>query len=147
MAVNKIRNLTIHEMLKKVVSQTAKADKVKMLKEYNCLALRDILKGSYDDEIQFLMPEGEPPYEPASDRNPPSSLHKMSKRFKYFAVGGPGERINKARVENMFIEVLEGIHPDDAKLVIAMKDKKVKSLYKGLTKNVVMEAFPKLISK
>jgi hypothetical protein len=145
MAVNKIKNLTIHEILTRVGTRKTKEERIEVLKEYNCLALRDILKGGFDDEIQFLLPEGEPPYEPAPERNPPTTLHKMSKKFRYFAVGGPGERLPKARVEKMFIQVLEAIDPRDAKLVIAMKDKKLD--YRGLNKKLVSEAFPGLISK
>jgi hypothetical protein len=145
MAVNKIKNLTIHEILTRVGTRKTKEERIEVLKEYNCLALRDILKGGFDEEIQFLLPEGEPPYEPAPERNPPTTLHKMSKKFRYFAVGGPGERLPKARVEKMFIQVLEAIDPRDAKLVIAMKDKKLD--YRGLNKKLVSEAFPGLISK
>jgi hypothetical protein len=145
MAVNKITDITIHEILKNVAAKNAKADKIAILKQSNCLALRDILKGAFDDDIQFLLPKGAPPYEPS--QRPPSTLHRMSKRFKYFAAGGPGDRINKARVEKMFCEVLESIHPDDAILVIAMKDKKVNTMYRGLSRNVVAEAFPTLLSK
>ena len=145
MAVNKIKNLTIHEILTRVGTRKTKEERIEVLKEYNCLALRDILKGGFDDEIQFLLPKGEPPYEPAPERNPPTTLHKMSKKFRYFAVGGPGERLPKARVEKMFIQVLEAIDPRDAKLVIAMKDKNLD--YRGLNKKLVSEAFPGLISK
>jgi hypothetical protein len=147
MAVNKLKNPTIHEILKMVGKAQTRQEKVAILKQYNCLALRDILKGSFDDQIQFLLPKGEPPYEPAPLENPPSSLYKMSKQFKYFAVGGPGERMPKHKVEAKFISVLESIHPDDAALVIKMKDKKVKGVYKGLTPMIINEAFPNLISK
>jgi hypothetical protein len=146
MAVNKIKNLTLHEILTKVAEVQTKVEKSEVLRQYNCLALRDILKGAFDDDIQFLLPKGAPPYQPAPTRNPPSSLHKMSKRFKYFAVGGPGERMNKAKIESMFIQVLESIHPDDALLVIAMKDKDMAGRYKGVTKKLVSDTFEGLIS-
>jgi hypothetical protein len=51
------------------------------------------------------------------------------------------------KVESMFIKVLEAIHPKDAEVVIAMKDKKFNGKYKGLTKKLVSDAFPGLISK
>ena len=145
MAVNKLSNRTIHAILRKVCNARTKAEKVQILKENNCLALRDILKGSFDDQIQFLLPEGTPPYEECKEGAAPSTLHRMSKRFRYFAVGGPGERVLKAKVERMFIEVLESIPAEDAELVIAMKDKKVKDKYKALTKPIIEEAFPNLL--
>ena len=71
----------------------------------------------------------------------------MSKNFRYFAVGGPGERLQKARVEQMLIRMLEVIHPKDAELVIALKDKQLASRYRGLSKKLVEETFPTLIAK
>ena len=41
----------------------------------------------------------------------------------------------------MFIRLLESLHPDEADIVIAAKDKILHQKYKGLSKNVVMEAF------
>ena len=147
MAVNKPKNLTIHEILTRVGTRKTKEERMEVLKEYNCLALRDVLKGGFDDSIQFLLPEGEPPYEPAPEMNPPSSLYKMSKQFRYFAIGGPGEQLPRARVEQMFIRVLESIHPKDAELVIAVKDKQLAGRYRGLSKKLVEETFPTLIAK
>ena len=41
--------------------------------------------------------------------------------------------------ESMFIGLLEGIHPNDAELVVNMINKKK---IEGVTKNVAMEAYP-----
>jgi hypothetical protein len=147
MAVNKVKGLTIHEVLTRVSTRQTKEERIEVLKQYNCLALRDILKGGFDDTIEFILPEGAPPYEPASEENPPSTLHKVSKNFRYFAVGGPGERMPKARVEQMLIRMLEAIHPKDAELVIAVKDKQLAGRYRGLSKKLVQETFPTLIAK
>ena len=147
MAVNKRKNLTMHEILTRAAEAKGTEERIKVLKDYNCLALRDILKGGFDDSIEFILPDGSPPYKPAPEENPPSNLHKMSKHFRYFAVGGPGERLHKSRVEQMLIRMLESIHPDDAKLVIAVKDKKLAGMYNRITKKLVQEAFPTLISK
>jgi len=46
--------------------------------------------------------------------------------------------------ERMFIQMLESIHPADAELVLSMVEKK--SPVKFLTKKLVQEAFPKLIT-
>ena len=147
MAVNKPKNLTIHEILTRVSTRQTKEERMAVLREYNCLALRDVLKGGFDDTIEFILPEGAPPYEPAPEENPPTTLHKMSKQFRYFAVGGPGERLPKARVEQMLIRMLEVIHPKDAELVIAVKDKQLAGKYRGLSKKLVEETFPTLIAK
>jgi hypothetical protein len=41
----------------------------------------------------------------------------------------------------MFVQMLEGLNENEATLLIAAKDKSLHQLYKGLSKNVVMEAF------
>jgi hypothetical protein len=49
----------------------------------------------------------------------------------------------KIKREMMFIRMLESIHPEDAKIVVAMLTRKLPT--KGLTKALVKEAFPKLL--
>lgn len=147
MAVNKMKNMTVFEMLSRVNKLSNRDDRVNALREYNSLALRDVLKGGYDDTIQFIIPEGSPPYKEADKNKPPTSLIKQSKMFRFFAKGGPGEKLPAIKVESMFISLLEGIHPDDAKVVIAMKDKVLPDMFKNITKKMVSDAFPGLIAK
>ena len=145
MAINKMKRPTMHDILYRAGSKVTKAEKIEVLREYNTLALRDVLKGAFDDSIQFIIPKGVPPFKKASEEFPPSTLRKQTKKFGYFIKSGPGERLPKAKVEIMFIKVLEGIHPDDAALVIKMKDKELEGVYKGITKKLIQEAFPGLI--
>jgi hypothetical protein len=147
MAVNKRRGATLHEIFTEVANAKTREDKVEVLRSHNELYVRDVLKGAYDDTIQFILPKGTPPYEEAPEKNPPTHLKRMTKRFKYFVQGGPGESLPKVKIESMFIAVLEGIHPDDAKIICMMKDKELAGKYKGLTKKVAAEAFPGLIAK
>jgi hypothetical protein len=147
MAVNKINSYTIDVILKKVNDASSKAARIDVLQEYNTLALRNILKGAFDDTIKFIIPEGDPPYREANQNTPPSSLRKQSPRFRYFVVGGPGERLPRLKVEVMFIRLLEAIPPSEAKVVLLMKDKKLETEYKSINKKLVQEAFPGLITK
>ena len=41
----------------------------------------------------------------------------------------------------MFIQILEGLHQDEAKVLLGMKSKSLNKMYKGLTESVVKEAF------
>lgn len=147
MAVNKVTGMTVHEILTKAADAPTRVEKVEVLREYNTLALRDVLKGAYDDAVEFILPKGEPPFSEANEEAPPTSLHRQTKQFKYFVRGGPGEKLPAVKVEMMFVKLLEGIHPEDAKLVISMKEKDLAGKYKGITKKLVEEAFPGLISK
>ena len=58
---------------------------------------------------------------------------------------GGGANINQVRREQIFIQTLETIHPDEAKIVIAMKDKKFDELYDTITYKLVREAFPDML--
>lgn len=140
-------NLMVHEVLDKVAQAPTRKEKIELLQRYNTLGLRDILKGSFDDSISFILPPGRPPFE--EDDAPAgytiSSLQNQTKKLRYMCKGGPGETLPAVRRERMFIEILESIHPGEAELVILMKDKKLTGKYKGLTKKLVSEAFPKLI--
>jgi len=147
MTVNKIKAHTIDEVLNKVVLAKTKAEKIQVLRDYNTLGLRNVLKGSFDDTIQFLIPEGTPPYKESSQHTSPSSLKKQSIRFRFFVKNGPGSQLPKMKLEVMFIRLLEAIPPSEAKVVILMKDKQLETAFKGVTKKLVEEAFPGLIVK
>ena len=49
--------------------------------------------------------------------------------------------IRDSRKETMFINILQGLHPLEAEIVVLTKDKKLQTKYK-LTKEIVAEAFP-----
>ena len=139
----------ISEILAKACSLKTQKEKVAYLKKMNSRPLRNILKGTLDESIQFILPKGVPPYQKddAPKGYEPSNLHRMSPRFKYFFKGGIGEQMPAGRREKMFIDVLESLHPDEAELVIAMKEKKLMGKYKGITTKLVSEVFPNLLVK
>jgi len=61
--------------------------------------------------------------------------------FVRSASGAPGNSsINSLRRENMFIQMLEGLHPLDAEIMCLVKDKRLQSKYK-ITKEIVGEAY------
>ena len=52
----------LSEVLKKVHNAKTKAKKIELLKEHDTDALRMIIKGSFDPNIEWLIPEGEVPF-------------------------------------------------------------------------------------
>jgi len=139
--------LYVHEVLKKVSEEKTKEKKIALLKEHNSLALRNVLRGSFDDSLVFNLPEGVPPYraDDAPEGYTRSTLQHASKNFAYLIKDGPGKDLPSYKRERMFVEILEGVHPKEAEIVLAMKDKKLTKLYKTITKKLVEEAFPGLI--
>lgn len=140
MAVNKI-TWDVHEVLQKVAAAKKKADKLAILKENDSTALRTVLQGCYHPAIKLPFPEGDPPYEACDAHNAPSTLHRRWKDFQYFSSASV-KKLGLIKTERIFIQLLESIHPQDAKIVLQMKDKKP---FKGVSAAIVREAFPNLI--
>ena len=132
----------VYEVLEEARKAKTKEQKIKILKDNETFALKDILKGSYDDKVKFNLPEGTPPYNASDPHNHPSSWLRQNQQLKYFVKGGPGDKMPAFKREAIFIGILESIHPQDAKHVVNMINK---TAPKGVTKVVVKEAFPELL--
>lgn len=142
------KKLLISEILDLVGKAESRKEKIDILRKHNCLELRDILKGAFDDTVQFLLPQGVPPInEDEKKLYDKTRLMSETKKFRYFVKGGPGEQVNRVRREKMFIDILYRIDSKEVPLVCHMKDKTLDGVYKGLTKKLVAEAFPGLIIK
>ena len=130
------------EILDKVAKAKSKDKKVELLRQYNTDALRMVLKSSFDPNIEWDLPEGDVPYTPneaPEGREHNMLVHEARTLFHYIKGGNP--QLTTNRRENMFIQMLEGLHQSEAELVVAAKDKALHRKYKGLSANVVKEAF------
>ena len=135
-------NPFVHEIFELVSKQRSKAKKVEVLKEQRCDALTALLIWNFDDSIISLLPEGEVPYEknevPVGTDH--TSLRKEWKNLYNFVKGG-NDSLSKTRRESMFIQILEGLHPNEADVLCLVKDKKLAAQYK-ITRDVVEQAYP-----
>jgi len=134
--------LLYSEILDKVHKAKTKDQKVSILKQNNSEGLRMVLKSSFDPKIEWAIPEGEVPFR-ANDV-PMGTEHTVlameSKKLWHF-IKGADKTTPQHKKETMFIQMLEGLHESEAKLLIAAKDKRLHQVYKGLSTNVVKEAF------
>jgi hypothetical protein len=132
----------LSEILTKVNNAKDKPKKIEILQQNDSVSLRQILKGAFDPSIKWDLPEGIPPYKendaPAGTEH--TLLASETKRLWHF-VTGADTKISKTKKETMFIQILEGLHADEAKLLVNVKDKSLNKVYKGLTDAVVKEAF------
>lgn len=132
----------IAEYLKKAASGKTKADKQKMLRNAVEAApqVMTILKYMFKDGIVFNLPEGAPPFRGAEKREDlQGQLYGDLRKIRNF-MQGENPNMTALRREQLFVQLLESLDPDDAQLIIAMKDKK--SPYSGLTKKLVLDTFP-----
>ena len=134
--------LLMHEILTKVNNAKDKPKKIEVLKQYDTPGLRRIIKGSFDPNIKWDLPEGTPPFiaNEAPDGTEHSRLENESKKFWHFVVGAD-VATSKTRKETMFLQILEALSKGEASIAIAMKDKELHKKYKGLSQAVVKEAF------
>ena len=142
----KVRQLLLSEILTKAHKAKTKPEKVKILREEDCSALRQICKWSYDPKIESELPSGIPPFVP--NEAPEGTEHMLlrtegNKLWHYVKINGKSAdpNIQSTVRERMFIRLLEGLHKDEAELLCAVKDKRLHQVYKGLSTQVVSEAF------
>jgi len=130
------------EILALVSKQRSNAKKAEVLKEYANDALKVLFVWNFDSSVITILPSGTPPYKP--NEAPAGTEHTSLRReFKYLYnfVKGGNDGLNNIRRETMFVQILEGLHPDEAELLCLVKDKKLTEKYK-ITRAVVEEAFP-----
>ena len=137
--------LLISEVLQKVSNAKTKAEKIKLLHEYNTQTLRSILIWNFDETVKSLLPDGEVPYTPneAPAGTEHTLLEQESKRFYYFVANG-NTNIPQMKRETMFIQMLEGLHRSEAEIMVLVKDKKLGTKYR-ITRATVEEAFPQIV--
>jgi len=135
--------LLVHEVIDQVRKARTKEKKIALLKKHESWALKDILRGTFDSTIEWNLPGGEPPYTPTEAHSAPTNLLKEHKQFVYFVKGlRESNRLTPVKRESIFIGLIEGIDPEDAKLVINMINKEKPN---GITRPVIEEAFPGLL--
>ena len=142
----KVRELLFSEILSKVHGAKTKAQKVKILQEEDCQALRQICQWSFNPIIESELPSGTPPY---IENDAPEGTEHMLLRtegntlWHYVKTNGKSADPNLQSTvrERMFIRLLVGLHKDEAELLCAVKEKSLHQKYKGLSSQVVSEAF------
>ena len=159
------------EVLNLASKQRSKAKKVEVLKRYEDSSLKALLIWNFDETIVSVLPTGEVPYTGydeqtsnsgtlttklsheirkmhetgsfslgSSDKQGHTTIRREYKNFYHFLKGG-NDALNNIRRETMFINILEGLHPLEAEIIILVKDKDLETKYK-LTKDIVSEAYP-----
>ena len=132
----------ISEIFTKINNAKDKPKKIEVLRKYDTPNMRMVLKGAFDPKIEWDLPPGIPPY--ITNEAPAGTEHTYleleAKRLYNFVKGG-NNQLNKIRKETLFIQMLEGLHADEAKVLIDMKNKTLNKTYKGLTSDMVKEAF------
>ena len=136
----------ISEVLTEAGKIVKRDERIKFLQLNKSPGLTDILRINYDDAVVSALPEGAPNYrqDDAPKDYQYTVLNKAYTQFKYFFKGPVANEMKQIKRESLFLNLLETLHVEEAELLIAAKDKKMK--YKGITKKLVKDAFPNLIA-
>tara|TARA_R100000742_G_C4272314_1_gene91462 strand:- start:1001 stop:1477 length:477 start_codon:yes stop_codon:yes gene_type:complete len=134
-------NPLLTEVLAHVSKQRTRAKKIEVLKEYRTDALLAILVWNF--EAVSMLPDGQVPYTP--NEAPAGTQHQqLSQEYKklYHFVKGGNDALKPLRRESMFIQLLEGLHMDEANLLCLVKDRRLAEQYPKIKLDIVKEAYP-----
>jgi len=153
-----VNKTLISEVLQRVSNAKTKAKKVEILQEYKSHALTKVLLCNFSKSISFCFPEGETPYRPLDkpkgiEHQMLISEHRMLEKCIKKEINGvtwygcsnqTKPQMQQLKKENLWIQILESLHPEEAQILDLIKDKKLNSRYK-ITKQNVIDAFPELL--
>jgi hypothetical protein len=141
-----VKTRTASEALAEVSKIRTKQGRIDALRANDSPLIRDVIRLAYHPNAIWLLPRGIPPYVP--NQQPFDAfgiLTKEVERLRYFIFGMTPlqNTVTPQKRERMFIDLLEMVHPDDARLLCAIKDKKIN--YPFLTYSLCQEAFPDVL--
>lgn len=97
-----------------------------------------LFKHAFTAEGKFLLPEGDPPFKP--NVNPigmtPAIFQQEIQKWYVFC----RKDISNTKRETMFVQLLEAMHPSEAKILLAIKDQQLTKLYPKITRKLAAEA-------
>jgi len=111
----------------------------KMIEQYKGDgALRLIFEYAFDPAKKMILPEDAPPYKPAAEPMgmTPTNLFSELRRLYVFCRAD----LKPIKRESLFVSLLEGVHPIEAKMLIAVKDQTLHKLYPKITHKLVYDA-------
>jgi len=131
------------EILKAANDQETKAARIQYLKDNSSAALKKVLGFAYDPVIEWRLPETSPPYTPQpKEADLQNVLIAEIRKLNVFVNHNDYLNIKPLARETQYIQLLEAVDPDDAQLLIAIKNRTMPSFAINITKDVVAEAFP-----
>ena len=136
----------VRETFEEISKAKTREEKREVLKKRENFATKALLQLNFHPAVKWLLPPGAPPYEPAKAGDIQSNtLHYEIKKLDYYTDPSPHslDELPMLRRESMFVGLLERLDPQDATMLIAIKDKKLS--YKGLTYKLVKDTWPELL--
>lgn len=140
---------SISQILKEVSQIKDVEERKQALVANDSVAIRTLLKLCYDQTIEWNLPLGPAPYKPCEVLDQEGRLYQETRRM-YLFLKGQGSPVegndgpSRIKRERLFIEMLETLDPQDASLILSIKDRKMP--YKGISKSFVGKVYPGLLA-
>lgn len=139
----------ISEIIQEAGTKAKKEARLDILRKNDHPALRIVLAAALNPNVVWDLPEGEPVYTPNDLKHDQEGALYNSVRKLYmflkpnFLFSEYNPNLSTEKRGNLFIQFLESIDAEDAKLMVAASQKK---LPVKLSKETIEEAFPGLMS-
>ena len=160
------------EVLELASKQRTIAKKVEVLSTYKHDSLVAIFLWNYDTSLVSALPDGDVPYAGNGEQNEfrgtmgdkirdavakmeelgtkslgandqgQTTIRKEYSKFYNFLKGG-NDSLNNIRRETMYINMLSGMHPLEAEILLLCKDKKLQTKYK-IDRKHIAKAYPEI---
>ena len=135
-------NPLVSELFKAVHGKKDKTGKISLLSQYKRDDVKALLIWNFDKEIKSAIPEGEVPYKkneaPINSGGHTRLVHEWKTLYNF--IRGGNDKLSQMKRETMFIQLLEGLHADEAEVITLAKDGDLQSKYR-ITRSVVEQAF------
>jgi hypothetical protein len=134
--------LGLAEIFEKASKMQTDDERIMVLRQNFSAPLESMIRGAFDPNIVWLLPEGSPPYKPNTLVDQEGSLYNQTRKLYLFVQNGH-QTLKQLRREALFVELLETVSEADAKLLLAVKDKTLP--YPNITRELINKGFPGLL--
>jgi len=137
--ISKVK-LSMSEALSKIDKLEDHDEKVAMLRQQPDV-VQMVFQYAMDPRVVWLLPNVDPPYTPTAFLDQEANFWQNIRKLYRFCKGGD-DNLPQLKREMMFIQMLEMLDPQDAKLLVAISQKILP--YETITYELIREAFPDL---
>lgn len=132
----------IHEIIYEAEKKPSLKERKEYLKQFrDRKALRGLLEIAYNKDIEIALPDSDPPYRESEmpEGMTDTRIDSEFRRFGIFLKHGPYANMNQTKRETTFINILEGLHPEEAKIFLRAFQHKLR--IKGMKIKDINEVF------
>lgn len=130
----------LSDIVKQIEEQTSDGDKARVMKDNSSSQLKTLIGFAVDPNVFWLLPPGTPPYRPLPQgADQEGRLWNETRRLIYFVRSPEGNGLTQLKREQMFLQLLESVDPDDAAMLVRCKNKEL-----NISVKAVKKAFPKM---